>query len=114
MHPLELTQDGTRLLAVNTVDARLEIFALSNAAPYLTLIGSVPVGLDPVSVRARSATEAWIVNHVSDSVSIVDAADLAVLLNAWGSTSELADIDCNHIVDAADISLLLNRWGPCN
>ena len=33
---------------------------------------SIPVGLDPVSVRARSNDEVWVVNHVSDSVSIVD------------------------------------------
>jgi YVTN family beta-propeller protein len=35
---------------------------------------SIPVGLDPVSVRARSSGQAWVVNHVSDSVSVVDLA----------------------------------------
>ena len=43
-------------------------------------IGAVPVGLDPVSVRARSNTEAWVVNHVSDSVSIVDLQAMNVNL----------------------------------
>ena len=33
---------------------------------------SIPVGLDPVSVRARTSTQAWVVNQVSDSVSVVD------------------------------------------
>ncbi|MSR41638.1 MAG: hypothetical protein EXS10_07025 [Phycisphaerales bacterium] len=79
VHPLELTPDGTRLLAVNTVDGRLEVFAISNAAPYLTQLGSVPVGLEPVSVRARSATEAWVVNHVSDSVSVVNLTSMTVI-----------------------------------
>ena len=34
-------------------------------------LGSVPVGLDTVSVRARTNNEAWVVNHSSDSISIV-------------------------------------------
>ena len=29
VHPLDLTPDGTRLLAVNTADARLEVFDAS-------------------------------------------------------------------------------------
>src|SRR5204863_1301209 len=29
-------------------------------------------GMEPVAVAARSATEAWVVNHLSDSISIVD------------------------------------------
>ena len=33
--------------------------------------GSIPVGLEPVAV-AMERHEAWVVNHVSDSVSIVD------------------------------------------
>ncbi len=78
VHPLELTPDGTRLLAVNTVDAQLEVFAVSSAAPYLTLVGSIPVGLDPVSVRARTSNEVWVVNHISDSVSVVDLATMSV------------------------------------
>ena len=35
---------------------------------------SVPVGLEPVAVAARSNAEVWVVNHLSDSVSIVDVA----------------------------------------
>ena len=70
VHPLELTPDGARLLAVNTPDDRLEVF--DARGPELVPLAAISVGVDPVSVRARSATEAWVVNHVSDSVSIVD------------------------------------------
>ncbi|MEQ1892470.1 MAG: hypothetical protein ABL998_08025 [Planctomycetota bacterium] len=70
VHPLERTPNGARLLAVNTVDARLEVFSLASGTPVFER--SIPVGLEPVSVRARTSTEAWVVNHVSDSVSIVD------------------------------------------
>jgi YVTN family beta-propeller protein len=34
----------------------------------------VQVGLEPVAVAARNASEVWVVNHLSDSVSIVDVA----------------------------------------
>jgi YVTN family beta-propeller protein len=78
IHPLELTPDGTRLLAVNTVDARLEVFEVVAGAPYLRHAGSVSVGLEPVTVRARGNGEAWVVNHVSDSISVVDLATMSV------------------------------------
>jgi YVTN family beta-propeller protein len=70
--PLALASDGSRLYAVNTADDRLEVFDTSGAAPVY--LASIPVGFDPVSVRLRSDDEAWVVNHVSDSVSIVDLA----------------------------------------
>src|SRR5437867_12146873 len=68
VHPLDKTPDGTRLLAVNLADNRLEVFDISTGTPRHT--GMVPVGLDPVSVRARTNTEIWVVNHISDSVSL--------------------------------------------
>jgi DNA-binding beta-propeller fold protein YncE len=72
VRPLALSPDGTRLFAVNTPDGRLEI--LDVGAEGLTRAGSVPVGLEPVAVAARTAGEVWVVNHLSDSISIVDVA----------------------------------------
>ncbi|HME91578.1 MAG TPA: hypothetical protein VKE49_09150, partial [Myxococcaceae bacterium] len=43
----------------------------------LSRVASVPVGLEPIAVAVRSPTEVWVVNHLSDSVSIVDVSDLA-------------------------------------
>jgi len=74
VHPMDVTPSGATLLAVNTPDNRLEIFDISSGTPVWT--GSIPVGLDPVSVRALSDTTAWVVNHVSDTVSIVDLGAL--------------------------------------
>src|SRR5205823_15025390 len=51
VHPVDMTPDGTRLLVTNTADARLEVFTLGGSLPVHAL--SIPVGLDPVSVRAR-------------------------------------------------------------
>src|SRR5207244_10366380 len=70
VHPLALTPDGTRLLAVNTPNATLSVFQLVSGSPVLT--AEIPVGLEPVSVAARNNREAWVVNWMSDSVSIVD------------------------------------------
>ncbi len=71
IHPLEITPNGSRLLALNTPDARLSIFSVGVGGD-LALLAEVPVGLEPVSVRARTNDEAWVVNHLSDSISIVD------------------------------------------
>ena len=75
-HPIDLTPNGLVLLAVNTADARLEVYDVVGGSPVKR--GSVPVGLDPVSVRARSDTEAWVVNQISDSVSVVDLPTMRV------------------------------------
>jgi DNA-binding beta-propeller fold protein YncE len=59
-----------RLLVVNTPDNRLEIFVEKDGG--LEPEGAVPVGMEPVAVAVRGTAEAWVVNHLSDSVSIVD------------------------------------------
>jgi DNA-binding beta-propeller fold protein YncE len=64
-----MAADGLHLYAVNIPDNRLEIFEVSDAG--LTHVASVPVGMEPVAVAARGNNEAWVVNHLSDSVSIV-------------------------------------------
>jgi DNA-binding beta-propeller fold protein YncE len=70
VRPLALSPDGATLFAVNTPDNRLEIFTVGSGG--LTHSGSVPVGLEPVAVAARTDSEVWVVNHLSDSISIVD------------------------------------------
>ncbi len=70
VRPLALSPDGTRLFAVNTPDNRLEIYAIS--ASSVVHLESVAVGLEPCAVAVRADGEVWVVNHLSDSVSIVD------------------------------------------
>ncbi|MDZ4754975.1 MAG: LamG-like jellyroll fold domain-containing protein [Phycisphaerae bacterium] len=44
----------------------------------------------------------------------IDAADLAILLGAWGSAAgTTADLNGDGTVNAADLALLLGAWGPC-
>src|SRR5262245_20289412 len=75
--PLALSPDGTRLFLCNIPDSRLEIFAVTDAG--LAHLGAVPVGLEPVAVAARTNDEVWVVNHLSDSVSIVDVPSRRVV-----------------------------------
>lgn len=76
VHPLAITPDGTRLLALNTPDNRLSVFDLTGPTPVR--VAEIPVGLEPVAVAARNNGEAWVVNALSDDVSIVDLATLHV------------------------------------
>ena len=75
-HPIDVTPDGSVLVACNTADGVLEVFDLLAGIPQRR--GSVAVGVDPVSVRVRGNAEAWVVNQVSDSVSVVDLATMRV------------------------------------
>ncbi len=71
VHPLDVTSNGL-LLAVNTPNNSLEVYRVASGSPVFQ--ESIPVGLDPVTVRANpnNVNQAWVVNVISDSVSIVD------------------------------------------
>ncbi len=70
VHPADLTPARNRLLVVNTPDNRLTVFNVTDSLP--TREAEIFVGLEPVSVRARNDSVAWVVNHLSDDVSIVN------------------------------------------
>ena len=76
VHPIALGPDGRLLAVCNLPDARVELFDVSSGLP--TPVGSVSVGLDPVTVRFASSNELWVVNHISSSISIVDLATQTV------------------------------------
>ncbi len=75
--PVRLSPDGSRLFAVNTPDNRLSVFDVSSPHNPI-LIAEIPVGVEPVSVNPISNDEAWVVNEVSDSVSIVSVSQHVV------------------------------------
>jgi YVTN family beta-propeller protein len=64
VRPLALAPSGDRLFVTNTPDNRLEIFDVD--AGGLTHVDSVPVGLEPVAVAARTDGEVWVVDAGSD------------------------------------------------
>ena len=70
-HSILVSKDGNRLFAINTPNRELAVFSIADAnAPKLEF--TVPVGLEPVSLAARSEKEVWVVNHLSNSISVVD------------------------------------------
>jgi YVTN family beta-propeller protein len=69
-NPIRLSADGTRLFAVNTANASLSVFNVTTPSSP-TLLAQVPVGLGPVSVNTLNDNLAWVVNQVSNSISVV-------------------------------------------
>jgi cytochrome c len=49
-----------------------------------------------------------------DQDGTVGAADLGIMLGAWGTANAAADLDDNGTVQSADLGILLGEWGPCN
>lgn len=89
VHPIAMNIDNTVLAVCNTADNRVELFDVTSGTP--TPIGSVPVGLDPVSAFFYTETELWVVNQISDTISIVDIASMSVI-DTIDTLDEPADI----------------------
>ena len=70
VRPIAISPDGSQLFVVNTPDNRLEIYRITGYGLIPRWV--VKVGMEPVAVAARTNDEVWVVNHLSDSVSIVD------------------------------------------
>ncbi|MCA9127110.1 MAG: beta-propeller fold lactonase family protein [Planctomycetales bacterium] len=70
-HALMISSEGNRLFVVNTPANSLVVLSIDEqTSPKVSI--EIPVGLEPVSVAERSENEVWVVNHLSDSVSVVD------------------------------------------
>jgi len=74
VRPMAMSSDGATLFVVNTPDNRLEAYQVKSDG--LVHKGSVLVGIDPVAVAVAPNGNVWVVNHVSDSVSIIDVSDV--------------------------------------
>ncbi len=92
VHPLDMNVNRSVLAACNTADNRIEVYSLTSGAPVHTK--SIPVGLDPVSVRFtnNTGTKALVVNHMSDTVSYVD-----ITLGAVIKTIDVPDEPCDVV-----------------
>ncbi len=77
-NPIRISADGTRLFAVNTPNGTLSVFDLTQPSSP-SLIAEIPVGIEPVSVNINPHStipddEAWVVNQISNSVSVVSVS----------------------------------------
>ena len=70
IHALDLSPNKRLLAIAHTADARVQLMDVSGGLAVSN--GHVVVGYDPVSVRFRNDSQLWVVNHVSDSISVVD------------------------------------------
>ena len=77
-NPVRLSADGTLLFAVNTPNASLSVFDVTKPGSP-SLLSEIPVGLGPVSVNPRTNDEVWVVNQVSNSVSVVSVSQSIVV-----------------------------------
>jgi YVTN family beta-propeller protein len=69
-HSAPIAVSGSLVFVVNTPNDTLDVID----ADTRTVIASVDVGIDPVGVAVRpDGGEVWVSNHVSDSVSVIDA-----------------------------------------
>ena len=69
----------------------------------------VEAGVDDFAITGYDCTAANPADLNGDGT--VDAADLSLLLGAWGTSGPTGDINNDGTVDAADLSLLLGAWG---
>lgn len=70
VHPVDLTPSRERLVVVNTADNRLSVFDITGVTPVR--LAEIAVGMEPISVRCLDDSTAWVVNQLSDNVSVVD------------------------------------------
>lgn len=66
-----MTKVGNRLFVVNPQDNHVDIFTVAQDGTLETS-SSIGVGLEPIAIAKRNDDEIWVVNHLSDSVSILD------------------------------------------
>jgi YVTN family beta-propeller protein len=66
-HPIAVA--GKLVLVANTPSATLDVIDSQSRA----VVRRIQVGIDPVCVQVRpDGSEAWVANHVSDSISVID------------------------------------------
>ena len=68
-HVRPLARTGDVLLVANTPADTVDVIDVAS----LRVVRRIPVGIQPVAVAIRpDGREAWVANHVSDSVSVID------------------------------------------
>jgi hypothetical protein len=72
VRPLASSADGSEIYALNIPDNQLHIFSATDAGLLKT--AAVQVGMEPCALAIAPNGDVWVVNHLSDSVSIVDVS----------------------------------------
>ncbi len=107
---LRTFNSGTALISLNILDA-LGNYTFADLSVFNWTLDQgpgTPVGMIYESMSITLACPADL-----DGNGAVDAADLSVLLGAWGTRGSSSDLNGDGVVDAADLSVLLGAWGAC-
>ncbi len=78
VHPIAISPSGQRLFVLNPEAGLLRVFSLADPRHPVPML-DVPVGVAPVSLRARSDDEVWVVDSISDAISVVSVAQTEVI-----------------------------------
>ena len=121
-----LVESGQFVLSVPTTDslAGQEPFLLrirdvdvdaGGIGDVVALTGSSALTGDPVDGFGTLLGLGKVVPCVGDvnDDGIVNAADLGLLIGAWGNKGGAEDLNDDGLVNAADLGLLIGAWGPC-
>ncbi len=83
-NPVALSADGSRLWVANTTAGSVSVVDVSDPSAPVE-ITEINVGLDPVGIAVRPKASSddrelvFVTNHISDSISVIDAASLDVV-----------------------------------
>ncbi len=89
-NPVRISSDTTRLFATNTPNNSLSVFDVSKPDNPL-LVAEIPVGVGPVSVNSLNDDEIWVVNQVSNSVSVVSVSK-GIVIDTLSTALEPMDV----------------------
>ncbi len=122
--PIDISNDGGTTwhsLELVTENAAAWVTKSFRVADYVTPTANVRIRFIARDLGSGSLVEAGVdevkVLNVGcpsplgdlDANGVVDAADLAILLGAWGQSGP-ADLDGSGTVDAGDLAILLGAW----
>jgi hypothetical protein len=87
---------------------------LMSSSTRVALLGlALPFVLPSLGVSAAHAESPCGCSGDFNASGTVDAADLAILLGAWGANDADHDLSGNGTVEASDLGILLGQWGTC-
>jgi DNA-binding beta-propeller fold protein YncE len=90
VRPIAFDKNKGRIFVANPVTNCLEIISVTSNR--LKKVFALPVGLSPVAVAIASDNEVWVVNHNSDSISIVDVEGIPCIKRTLQVGDEPRDI----------------------
>ncbi|MBL9118736.1 MAG: hypothetical protein JNL80_02335 [Phycisphaerae bacterium] len=105
---------ATRILTPHTHSRSSTAFGALRNATGVADGCDIQVELTSQDINQNEIPDEWECIGDLDNSGVVDGADLAILLGAWGPCPGCpADFNASGEVDVADLAILLGAWGLC-